>query len=142
MSTAGWFPDPSGAPQQRYWDGARWTEHTAAAPGTALQPVGSGAPAPVGSGAPMLVAFQAPATNSLATAALVLGILGAVIEWGGILTLAAGVLAIVFGAIGLRRSHITGIGGGKSVAGLVLGCFTIVAYLFWGLVTFGFLLII
>jgi FHA domain-containing protein/uncharacterized protein DUF2510 len=22
---AGWYPDPSGAPGQRYWDGARWT---------------------------------------------------------------------------------------------------------------------
>lgn len=26
---AGWHPDPQGAPQQRYWDGTRWTEHTA-----------------------------------------------------------------------------------------------------------------
>jgi hypothetical protein len=23
----GWYPDPSGAPQQRYWDGSKWTEH-------------------------------------------------------------------------------------------------------------------
>jgi hypothetical protein len=23
---AGWYPDPSGAPGQRYWDGARWTQ--------------------------------------------------------------------------------------------------------------------
>jgi uncharacterized protein (AIM24 family) len=29
MSTpAGWYPDPSNAAQQRYWDGAQWTEHT------------------------------------------------------------------------------------------------------------------
>jgi hypothetical protein len=25
---AGWFPDPSGAPCWRYWDGAAWTERT------------------------------------------------------------------------------------------------------------------
>lgn len=25
----GWFPDPSGAPHQRYFDGAKWTDHTA-----------------------------------------------------------------------------------------------------------------
>lgn len=25
---AGWYPDPQGAPTQRYWDGAQWTEHT------------------------------------------------------------------------------------------------------------------
>jgi hypothetical protein len=26
---AGWYPDPQGAPVQRYWDGGAWTEHTA-----------------------------------------------------------------------------------------------------------------
>jgi hypothetical protein len=25
---AGWFPDPSGRHQLRYWDGASWTAHT------------------------------------------------------------------------------------------------------------------
>jgi len=25
---AGWFPDPSGQPQQRYWDGSNWTNET------------------------------------------------------------------------------------------------------------------
>lgn len=25
---AGWFADPTGAPQLRWWDGSRWTEHT------------------------------------------------------------------------------------------------------------------
>jgi hypothetical protein len=24
---AGWYPDPSGAPRQRYWDGGNWTDH-------------------------------------------------------------------------------------------------------------------
>jgi hypothetical protein len=23
----GWYPDPAGSAQQRYWDGTRWTEH-------------------------------------------------------------------------------------------------------------------
>ena len=26
MSTPGWYPDPSGAPGQRYWNGTNWTE--------------------------------------------------------------------------------------------------------------------
>jgi Protein of unknown function (DUF2510) len=28
---AGWYPDPEDAAQQRYWDGAQWTEHVAPA---------------------------------------------------------------------------------------------------------------
>jgi hypothetical protein len=27
---AGWYPDPSGGPQQRYWDGAQWTDQVQA----------------------------------------------------------------------------------------------------------------
>lgn len=26
---AGWYPDPIGRHEQRYWDGARWTDHGA-----------------------------------------------------------------------------------------------------------------
>ena len=33
---AGWYPDPSGSGQQRYWDGSAWTEHYA--PGAGQQP--------------------------------------------------------------------------------------------------------
>lgn len=36
---SGWFPDPSGHPLLRYWDGQRWTEHYAqAAPTVYPQP--------------------------------------------------------------------------------------------------------
>lgn len=35
----GWYPDPQGLPQQRYWDGAAWTGHTAPLP---LLPTGTG----------------------------------------------------------------------------------------------------
>jgi hypothetical protein len=28
---AGWYPDPTGSSDLRYWDGSQWTEHTAAA---------------------------------------------------------------------------------------------------------------
>jgi hypothetical protein len=35
MSTtpAGWYPDPSDASKQRWWDGNQWTEHQQPAPG-------------------------------------------------------------------------------------------------------------
>lgn len=34
---AGWYPDPSDPSLQRYWDGTKWTEHTAPAAGAADQ---------------------------------------------------------------------------------------------------------
>ena len=41
---AGWYPDTGVPGQQRYWDGARWTEHTAPVAAPAQPPV---APPPV-----------------------------------------------------------------------------------------------
>ncbi|MEW1890884.1 phospholipid scramblase-related protein [Streptomyces sp. NBC_00523] len=40
--SAGWYPDPHGAPQLlRYWDGSQWTEHTHSADGQAPAPAQS-----------------------------------------------------------------------------------------------------
>lgn len=35
MSTPGWYPDPSGQPGYRWWDGRGWTSSTTGAPGSA-----------------------------------------------------------------------------------------------------------
>jgi hypothetical protein len=29
LTPAGWYPDPSGRFEMRYWDGTAWTEHVA-----------------------------------------------------------------------------------------------------------------
>jgi hypothetical protein len=124
MTAPGWFPNPDGTPSQRFWDGRGWTDQVH--PNAIQSPAGYAMP----------VQMIVP-SNGLATASLVLGLIGAIIEWGGLLTLTAGVLAIIFGAIGIGRSHQFGHGHGRAVAGLVLGIIAIVAYLFWGLVTLG-----
>ncbi|WP_056011227.1 DUF2510 domain-containing protein [Agromyces sp. Root1464] len=41
---AGWYPDPSDATAQRWWNGAQWTEHVA--PAAPVAPVEQAAPAP------------------------------------------------------------------------------------------------
>jgi Protein of unknown function (DUF2510) len=35
---AGWFPDPSGQPGQRYFDGQRWTQHFVPTPPPSASP--------------------------------------------------------------------------------------------------------
>jgi uncharacterized protein YxjI len=38
---AGWFPDPLGRHEQRYWDGQQWTEHVASNGRQGVDPVGA-----------------------------------------------------------------------------------------------------
>lgn len=60
---AGWYPDPSDATQQRYWDGSAWTGHTAAATARAAAPIG--AAAMTGAALPASVpAWQMPADGT------------------------------------------------------------------------------
>lgn len=44
---AGWYPDPQNAAGQRYWDGARWTEHAAAPSADAAATVATSSGSPV-----------------------------------------------------------------------------------------------
>jgi len=81
-------------------------------------------------------------TNSLAVTGMVLGILAVVIEWGGLLTLALAVCAIVFGAAGLTESQTTGTGRGQAAAGVTLGVLGLVLYLIWGIVSMGLFFLI
>lgn len=68
---AGWYPDPSGRAPFRYWDGARWTEHTDQGTAPAPSPTTPAAPA-APSAAPMYTpaapAYQ-PAAPGYAPAA-------------------------------------------------------------------------
>jgi hypothetical protein len=92
---AGWYPDPSGAPGQRYWDGTAWTDHEA--PPTAAQP----------QPATEVLAHVAPPRNGLGLAALILGIIGAI---SGIIPLlfwlagTLGVIGLILGFVGRARA--------------------------------------
>jgi hypothetical protein len=44
MPPAGWYPDPYGAPVERWWDGTGWTEHTNSPQPIAPEPAAPAAP--------------------------------------------------------------------------------------------------
>ncbi len=47
LPPAGWYPDPYGAPYERWWDGAQWTAHTTETPAAPAAPAAPVAPQPV-----------------------------------------------------------------------------------------------
>ncbi|MCF7928191.1 MAG: DUF4190 domain-containing protein [Spirochaetales bacterium] len=59
----------------------------------------------------------------MATAALVLGIVGVVFSWVPILNFILGALAIILGALGMKKTPEK---KGMAIAGLVLGIVTVV----------------
>ena len=108
---------------------AAWPAPTVAAPSwapgqtTATWPA---APPSSGNGGGQLGAYRAP-QNGMGTAALILGIVGLLL-FGCIF----GVLAIIFGSIGISRAN-AGLANNKGVAiaGLILG---IVGFVGWSLI--------
>lgn len=52
LPPAGWYPDPYGAPYERWWDGAAWTEHTNTPATTAPEPEAAPYAAPVSAAQP------------------------------------------------------------------------------------------
>jgi hypothetical protein len=121
-AAAGWYADPMRRYEHRYYNGREWTADVASGgqrfvDQLGLQPTG---------GAPDTATGTAPrsGSNAAATTAMVLGIVAVSIAWLPFLVVLgaiAAVLAIVFGAIGLRRSRVTGSGRSFAVAGLTTG---------------------
>jgi hypothetical protein len=112
---SGWFPDPLGRYEHRWFNGTTWTSDVATDGQRFVDPLGI-APGPYG--APPARA------NGAATAALVCGLVGVAIAWIPLLVVVGvvlAVLAIVFGAKGLRQSRESGGGRGRAVTGLVSG---------------------
>ena len=100
---AGWYPDPEAPGQNRYWDGAGWTEQRQAAE----LPVSPSAPPPGAVvEAPQTVYVQGP-KNGMGLASLIIGCIGIVF---GIIVitfwLAAplGIIGFFLGLAGYRRA--------------------------------------
>jgi hypothetical protein len=116
---AGWFPDPLGRHDHRYFNGRTWTADVSTDGRRYVDPLGTGPGGPAGQ-----TAGPVAARNGLATAALVCGIIGMVVAWVPFLVivgLVLAVLAIVLGIRGVRRSSTLGAGRGAAITGIVTG---------------------
>lgn len=114
----GWFPDPLGRHEHRYFNGTSWTADVSTEGRRMVDPLGTAPGGGPTSGA------ASEARNGVATAAMVCGIVGVVLAWAPfvvVIGLALAVIAIVLGIRGLRRSTALGVGRGAAIAGMTTG---------------------
>jgi hypothetical protein len=105
----GWYADPEGRPNERYWNGQAWTEQTRPLVGATT----------VGYGRPGMAGMP---RNGMGIASLVMGILGIII-----LPIVFSVLAIIFGGVGIARANRgEATNKGMATTGMVLGIIGIV----------------
>lgn len=103
MNPADWYPDPFGRYEYRFHNGTTWTADVSTNGRRYVDPFGA-APS-VGPQAPP----RRTKRDGLATAAMVLGIIGLSISWIPIVFVAGAVcalLAVIFGAVALRRRKV------------------------------------
>ncbi len=115
ITPAGWFPDPLGRHEHRYFNGVNWTPDVSDGGQRLVDPLGT---------LPGYQSSGTAASNGLATAALTCGVIGTLIAWMPFLVVIGvvlGVLALVFGIKALRRSAAVGRGRGAAIAGIVTG---------------------
>lgn len=125
---AGWYPDPLDRFESRYHNGAEWTADVASGGRRYVDPDGLEPADGPGSG-----------RNRSALTSMVLGIVGVAIGWLPLLFAVgalASLLALIFGAIGLRRARRTGIGRSQAIVGLTTGGCGIAAAVIGATLTF------
>ena len=139
----GWYADPLGRFQLRYYNGAAWTADVSDDGARFVDPLGLdlGPDASTGgpTGIPTGTSTGGPTTNGWATAAMVSGIIAVAVAWLPfivVLGVIAAVLAIVSGAIGVRRSERSGVGRSRAVVGLVTGACGLAAGALGAVLTF------
>ena len=123
----GWYPEPTTG-RHRWWDGIQWAffppegQEVAAVPARVV--VGP-TPSNPYAGVAYPTSYQHP-TNGMATASLVLGLVGLVL----CTLFIPSILAVIFGVVGVRRAgQPGGVGKGKAIWGLSLGGFVLAVML-------------
>lgn len=124
---AGWYPDPLGRHEHRYWDGAQWTDHASSGGQSISDPLEGAVPAArdsddpyAGGGGWSPAATATGGTEGLAIVSLILSIVW-VFGIGSI----AGIVTGVIARRRIRDSGGTKTGNGIAVAGIVVGILTL-----------------
>lgn len=123
----GWYPDPAGRFELRYHNGVAWTGDVAVAGQRYVDPAGALGGPP-----------REQPRNGIATAALTCGVVSVSIGWLPVVFVGGAVLAVlavVLGAVGVRRARTTGAGRRFAVTGLVTGALGAVASVGGGALT-------
>ena len=114
-AAAGWYVDPMGRYDHRYYNGQAWTSDVSADGQRFVDPQGL-TPSPTPS--------DARSNPGIATASMVLGIVGVTLAWMPFLVavgLVAAVVALALGVAGLRSARGSGAGRGHAIVGLATG---------------------
>ena len=118
---SGWFPDPHGRHEYRWFNGTAWTADVADDGQRLVDPFGA---APVGR-----PGRSNAVGNGLATAGFVCGLVAILFAWMPVFVaigIVLGTLGVVFGVRGRRRAKEVGSGGGLAMAGTISGIVALV----------------
>lgn len=121
----GWYADPIGRFDLRFFNGAGWTADVSDGGARFVDPHGI-KPGPSRSPQPT----ASDSSNSAANAAMTLGIISVAIAWLPFLVVfgvIAAVLALGLGWVGLRRSSESGAGHSRAIVGIITGASGLVA---------------
>lgn len=129
---AGWYPDPLGRFEHRYWDGTRWTDHASRGGRTVADPLDATAPPDAGqhaaaTGAPPGQSFPDRATEGPAAGTEGLAIVSIVLSVAWLFGLGS-IAGIITGIVARRRIRASGgarTGAGLALAGIIIGIVTL-----------------
>ena len=121
-AAAGWYADPTGRYEHRYYNGTSWTADVSSGGQRFVDQLGLD---PTASSAD-----RDGANGAMGTAAMVLGIVAISTSWMPfvvVVGVVAAFLAVVFGWVGLRRAKRSGASRSFAIVGLATGASALVA---------------